>query len=124
MANPEQNNNSANVLFWFRNTVKRNVACECDISLATPVATPAAKRTRPTSPASVETRPNTGYLGLQNEPILGPVREGCASRPSRACGGEAMARATTRSAGRKRSEEHTSELQSLMRNSYAVFCLK
>src|SRR3546814_6072150 len=26
--------------------------------------------------------------------------------------------------GRVRSEEHTSELQSLMRNSYAVFCLK
>src|SRR3546814_6630518 len=26
--------------------------------------------------------------------------------------------------GRPRSEEHTSELQSLMRNSYAVFCLK
>src|SRR3546814_5114269 len=26
--------------------------------------------------------------------------------------------------GRIRSEEHTSELQSLMRNSYAVFCLK
>src|SRR3546814_3801422 len=28
-----------------------------------------------------------------------------------------------RSAGRTRSEEHTSELQSLMRISYAVFCL-
>src|SRR3546814_1485278 len=28
------------------------------------------------------------------------------------------------SLGAKRSEEHTSELQSLMRNSYAVFCLK
>src|SRR3546814_6943915 len=27
-------------------------------------------------------------------------------------------------AARERSEEHTSELQSLMRNSYAVFCLK
>src|SRR3546814_6385689 len=27
-------------------------------------------------------------------------------------------------AGQMRSEEHTSELQSLMRNSYAVFCLK
>src|SRR3546814_2178325 len=27
-------------------------------------------------------------------------------------------------AGRRRSEEHTSELQSLMRISYAVFCLK
>src|SRR3546814_9188177 len=26
--------------------------------------------------------------------------------------------------GAERSEEHTSELQSLMRNSYAVFCLK
>src|SRR3546814_10488697 len=26
--------------------------------------------------------------------------------------------------GRHRSEEHTSELQSLMRSSYAVFCLK
>src|SRR3546814_4779840 len=26
--------------------------------------------------------------------------------------------------GQNRSEEHTSELQSLMRNSYAVFCLK
>src|SRR3546814_10367844 len=29
-----------------------------------------------------------------------------------------------RAAGDVRSEEHTSELQSLMRNSYAVFCLK
>src|SRR3546814_7554763 len=33
--------------------------------------------------------------------------------------------AARRSAGAtRRSEEHTSELQSLMRNSYAVFCLK
>src|SRR3546814_5223402 len=31
---------------------------------------------------------------------------------------------TTRSKTRYRSEEHTSELQSLMRISYAVFCLK
>src|SRR3546814_2512197 len=30
----------------------------------------------------------------------------------------------TRRFGKRRSEEHTSELQSLMRNSYAVFCLK
>src|SRR3546814_10535269 len=29
-----------------------------------------------------------------------------------------------RERARNRSEEHTSELQSLMRNSYAVFCLK
>src|SRR3546814_6692588 len=31
---------------------------------------------------------------------------------------------TLRMVGRNRSEEHTSELQSLMRISYAVFCLK
>src|SRR3546814_5940412 len=31
---------------------------------------------------------------------------------------------TGRSPGRPRSEEHTSELQSIMRTSYAVFCLK
>src|SRR3546814_3735527 len=35
-------------------------------------------------------------------------------------GGTGVARRTRRG----RSEEHTSELQSLMRNSYAVFCLK
>src|SRR3546814_2970970 len=33
-------------------------------------------------------------------------------------------RVASRSIGIGRSEEHTSELQSLMRNSYAVFCLK
>src|SRR3546814_9704081 len=33
-------------------------------------------------------------------------------------------RQCARRAGRGRSEEHTSELQSLMRISYAVFCLK
>src|SRR3546814_10779412 len=32
--------------------------------------------------------------------------------------------ARPRRCGRRRSEEHTSELQSLMRISYAVFCLK
>src|SRR3546814_1406960 len=37
---------------------------------------------------------------------------------------EAGERGGDRPAGRQRSEEHTSELQSLMRISYAVFCLK
>src|SRR3546814_1686828 len=35
----------------------------------------------------------------------------------------AAGRGARRSSGRGRSEEHTSELQSLMRISYAVFCL-
>src|SRR3546814_2291780 len=34
------------------------------------------------------------------------------------------ARSSTLRSATRRSEEHTSELQSLMRNSYAVFCLK
>src|SRR3546814_9141532 len=38
------------------------------------------------------------------------------------CGADA--RRSARTALRARSEEHTSELQSLMRISYAVFCLK
>src|SRR3546814_6264605 len=40
-------------------------------------------------------------------------------RAGRACGP-----ACGRGGSPRRSEEHTSELQSLMRNSYAVFCLK
>src|SRR3546814_6849779 len=54
-----------------------------------------------------------------------------ASRLDRAGGGQrhhCAAGASAREAGgggrRLRSEEHTSELQSLMRISYAVFCLK
>src|SRR3546814_7007353 len=35
-----------------------------------------------------------------------------------------MAASPTAEISRRRSEEHTSELQSLMRNSYADFCLK
>src|SRR3546814_1389612 len=47
-------------------------------------------------------------------PQFGPIRD--ASR--------AFGLATLEMDGFERSEEHTSELQSLMRHSYAVFCLK
>src|SRR3546814_2217164 len=46
---------------------------------------------------------------------------GALPRALRRSHGEALPRAASEAA---RSEEHTSELQSLMRNSYAVFCLK
>src|SRR3546814_1940822 len=46
---------------------------------------------------------------------------GCAAV---AAGSRPRGAAAPRFRGRHRSEEHTSELQSLMRNSYAVFCLK
>src|SRR3546814_2038918 len=39
-------------------------------------------------------------------------------------GGEGAAARRAGTGARRRSEEHTSELQSLMRSSYAVFCLK
>src|SRR3546814_10352462 len=42
----------------------------------------------------------------------------------RLCRQAASSRANSPRAARWRSEEHTSELQSLMRISYAVFCLK
>src|SRR3546814_21151000 len=64
---------------------------------------------------------------LENEPA--PVAVGYSNGSRRellwsacwGCGGEGGA-ITFRDDGR-RSEEHSSELQSLMRNSYAVFCL-
>src|SRR3546814_9835943 len=48
---------------------------------------------------------------------LGPLGDGAAERASRRASGVAVRLL-------RRSEEHTSELQSLMRISYAVFCLK
>src|SRR3546814_1914578 len=56
-------------------------------------------------------------------PRRGP--DGAAPRPSgRVPGGQPVRRGAGAGAGGRRSEEHTSELQSLMRTSYAVFCLK
>src|SRR3546814_983421 len=59
-----------------------------------------------------------------------PLREWVAGR-YRALDGDSDRRGAAAQDGREveqepagRSEEHTSELQSLMRNSYAVFCLK
>src|SRR3546814_6330463 len=50
-------------------------------------------------------------------------RDDAAPAPCEGVGQDA-APAICRQGRRKRSEEHTSELQSLMRISYAVFCLK
>src|SRR3546814_3153120 len=54
---------------------------------------------------------------------LRPIPPGRASTPARAPAKPAHDRGSGRRAY-ARSEEHTSELQSLMRISYAVFCLK
>src|SRR3546814_10485416 len=56
--------------------------------------------------------------GKQRNKVHPPPRSGDRSQPG--CESERVAV----SAASRRSEEHTSELQSLMRISYAVFCLK
>src|SRR3546814_5308595 len=71
-------------------------------------------------------------MGQPTAAIAAPARSKSAARSGQLPVGSfaAVSRPseTTRCAGRKRrmrrSEEHTSELQSLMRTSYAVFCLK
>src|SRR3546814_9815296 len=57
--------------------------------------------------AEIASRPTPGFVGLLVDDMAQVIQAAWMGRP--ACG---------------RSEEHTSELQSLMRISYAVFCLK
>src|SRR3546814_9831369 len=54
----------------------------------------------------------------------GGARRRCRALLAVAPGGERAGNLLRHGAGAGRSEEHTSALQSLMRNSYAVFCLK
>src|SRR3546814_2806458 len=76
------------------------------------------------------TSPQISIVSARNRPCSGPFatarhRRACASAtinhsdPSGAAHSASMDEGTA-----FRSEEHTSELQSLMRISYAVFCLK
>src|SRR3546814_952766 len=77
-------------------------------------------------------RPAPALPPARHAPQPAPLRPGrchrCrarrANRKSRSRDGPAPVRSCQPSLPGKRSEEHTSELQSLMRISYAVFCLK
>src|SRR3546814_11601904 len=81
-------------------------------------------------PRSTRTDTLFPYTTLfRSDPRPGPGRPGHQGpRPQAALSGGVTGskRQSARSSkgGRARSEEHTSELQSLMRISYAVFCLK
>src|SRR3546814_5723163 len=73
-------------------------------------------RSRFASPAPRFEKGMTGYrFGREG---------GSNGQHNRGLGGRTVAVSRQVDAGRARSEEHTSELQSLMRISYAVFCLK
>src|SRR3546814_5551927 len=62
------------------------------------------------------------HLSRDRELALDALRRARGRRGARVMAGGERARQARRA--RRRSEEHTSELQSLMRISYAVFCLK
>src|SRR3546814_1755681 len=63
-----------------------------------------------------------GRRGRGDGRLCGPGRHGGGADPATRPGPAGNAGRT--GPGHRRSEEHTSELQSLMRISYAVFCLK
>src|SRR3546814_10152953 len=69
-----------------------------------------------------------GQQGMPGHGKLFPQRARCVQAGiayrTAARGSQSTLRALPRNRGSIRSEEHTSELQSLMRISYAVFCLK
>src|SRR3546814_11468359 len=69
---------------------------------------PRSTRTDTLFPYTTLFRSRSGIGDLHRLGAGGAGQEGLQRRPARG----------------ERSEEHTSELQSLMRNSYAVFCLK
>src|SRR3546814_9158435 len=76
-----------------------------------------AKRRSLRSPRGVPARPIAPPAARKS-----PARSGCRNLPVRRTRRTVLPRGRDRKRGR--SEEHTSELQSLMRISYAVFCLK
>src|SRR3546814_1038147 len=69
-----------------------------------------------------EVRRMLAYLNLPYDPACLRFHEN--SRPVDTPSSEQVRRPINREGLSRRSEEHTSELQSLMRISYAVFCLK
>src|SRR3546814_3938794 len=87
--------------------------------------------TRLTSPSHRQDGSDMCGLSFDGATRTGAIHDGCPLKSiwMRYRGARSPAPAHASSAGRgteahARSEEHTSELQSLMRISYAVFCLK
>src|SRR3546814_10522656 len=69
------------------------------------------------------TSPQISIVSARNRPCSGPF---ATARHRRACASATINHSDPPGAAHSasRSEEHTSELKSLMRHSYAVFCLK
>src|SRR3546814_10474975 len=74
------------------------------------------------APATDAHHAHAGHEPGIPDPPGGPPSAAALGGPAHAA--DAIFGAATMAPARERSEEHTSELQSLMRISYAVFCLK
>src|SRR3546814_3802068 len=72
-------------------------------------------------PATVDRLQRSNFVDSTSEEV---VRSTPSTAPIRSVSASMSPIVGTTPVAAKRSEEHTSELQSLMRNSYAVFCLK
>src|SRR3546814_7223661 len=84
---------------------------------------PRSTRTDTLFPYTTLFRSSVGkWAGTQSRMTPTPAR--CAPNPSSGAGSSPQRCWGERRCLSRRSEEHTSELQSLMRISYAVFCLK
>src|SRR3546814_3167011 len=88
----------------------------CAGSWRSPAPSRPAGRRSHDEPARPPTLARAGVAGLDR----GGRRARAASLGTATC----LLGVADRDEGQERSEEHTSELQSLMRTSYAVFCLK
>src|SRR3546814_2037048 len=104
--------------------------CSSDLSEPTPTRNCSRVRRRVSSKAFAVSRERRSCS--ESEAIVSQAlaisamrlmrAERCASSLAKYC--SCAARDKLRTRPNRRSEEHTSELQSLMRTSYAVFCLK
>src|SRR3546814_7639603 len=74
--------------------------------------------------AAVSTPCNNAAIPRSRSAFMGEPRNQCSALSMNAGVPVSRTRASHASAVSTRTEEHTSELQSLMRISYAVFCLK
>src|SRR3546814_5976330 len=104
------------------------IGCHCVVFFLMIRRPPSSTRTDTLFPYTTLFRSHDSALDVvfQREHYLGPLayREASVARDRRELALKPLASFRQCGADAGRSEEHTSELQSLMRISYAVFCLK
>src|SRR3546814_4698114 len=96
-------------------------SCRCCASFSANTGSPATAAATAFA-CGPESWPSAKAINVSSSIFIGGLRLSTAQRPDER--GATAQQAAGERADRDRSEEHTSELQSLMRISYAVFCLK